>query len=121
MDTSMAAPNSALSLDATDTFPMDTNLKFLLKMESPILAFPKSPGSFELLVANLGQITIQNECKNRYAASFCFAVLLNQTLFFSVCSVICFFHHLVTFFFNGVNTFCLVSLRATYTKTLLLT
>ncbi|XP_076807510.1 intermembrane lipid transfer protein VPS13D-like [Clavelina lepadiformis] len=34
---------------------------FLLQMQTPIVALPKVPGSFELLVANLGQITIQND------------------------------------------------------------
>ena len=36
-----------------------------IKMQSPILSFPKYPGSFEMLIANLGQITIQNDHKNR--------------------------------------------------------
>ena len=42
---------------------------FNMHMESPMIAFPKYPGSFELLVANLGEITICNQ-QNKYSAPF---------------------------------------------------
>ena len=66
MESPAAIPpaTSMLNDPTSAAYPMDASLDFHLKIESPILAFPKSPGSFELLVANLGQITVQNECNN---------------------------------------------------------
>lgn len=36
-------------------------VRLRLHMETPVLAFPKRPGSYELLVANLGEIIIANK------------------------------------------------------------
>jgi len=63
---SAPAANLATTENTSTAYSMDAVLDFRLKIESPILAFPKSPGSFELLVANLGRITIQNECNSGY-------------------------------------------------------
>lgn len=40
-----------------------------LHMNTPILALPKCPGSYELLVANLGEITVVNNPRFRSVVS----------------------------------------------------
>nr|XP_018668116.1 vacuolar protein sorting-associated protein 13D [Ciona intestinalis] len=60
--TTVETPSSHPTVNPSTTTEGDKNkFNFLMKLKSPLIALPKYAGSYELLVANLGEITVCNQ------------------------------------------------------------
>ncbi|XP_076824042.1 intermembrane lipid transfer protein VPS13D-like isoform X2 [Clavelina lepadiformis] len=60
-EASFTPKKASQAFNAKQTKSVQEKFRLFFQVQTPIVAFPKCPGSFELLVANLGQITIEND------------------------------------------------------------